>query len=170
MFVSASQEPAPNIISTCIPLVTILSRGSKLTEEEAGACGLLVCPRRQNGMETTDPYGATVFNKWTPCSPATAAISTAITSKAPKIRQQHPTLVARHWLLFIVSLCKTTLPNEFIIYYYKSRHRDVEIAWSYKLVHSCLITSTSPTKKRECPPQGWAAPVQTHGRHQPSQL
>ena len=96
MFVSASQEPAPNIISTCIPLVTILSRGSKLTEEEAGACGLLVCPRRQNGMETTDPYGATVFNKWTPCSPATAAISTAITSKAPKIRQQHPTLVARH--------------------------------------------------------------------------
>lgn len=37
IFVSASQEPAHNITSTLIPLVTVLSCGSKVTAEEGGA-------------------------------------------------------------------------------------------------------------------------------------
>lgn len=47
MFVSVSWEPAHNIISICILLVTILSHGSESTAKATGACGLLVCQRRQ---------------------------------------------------------------------------------------------------------------------------
>lgn len=90
MFVSASRGPAHNITSTCLPLVRILSHGCKLTAEGAGACDLPVCPRRQNSTETTDHYGATAFNTWTPCPPATATVFTAVTFNALRIRTGPP--------------------------------------------------------------------------------
>lgn len=64
MFENVSWEQANDIISTCIPLVRILAHYSQLIAEGPGTCGVLVYPRRQNGVEMTDHYGATAFNKW----------------------------------------------------------------------------------------------------------
>lgn len=62
MFVSVSRKPASNTTSTCIPLLTILSRGSKPTAKAAGARGRPV-PKKTNSMKTTYHCGAIALNQ-----------------------------------------------------------------------------------------------------------
>ena len=92
IFVSASQEPARNITSTLIPLVTVLSCGSKPTAEESGA---VIFQRVQEEKTVRRPQITTVpchSSKWAPCSLATAPMSGAITFKNLKNMTATPNL------------------------------------------------------------------------------
>lgn len=147
MFVSMSWKPASSTTSTCIPLVAILSRGSKPTAKAAGACGLPVCPRRQTVWR---PHITVVLQHSVTgnCPPATAATAATasnavtITGATPNPCRQAP---------FVISVCTMTY----------------QLSWGW----NCLKSQANKCfsyhqyfpfeKERVYPPRHWAAPAQT---------